>query len=237
MGLRLKNWIKLLGVFVMKKALVFGVSLLMMVGLAGCSTSSSSSKNSSSSKAQTAQDKNYVRSGTLTKVDQWTKDNNIGKVTLTGISPISNKLLTQQTDKVQITLNDVKVLTVRGNKEQRDDAATEFEKDSLPAKYSYIQIQYTAKNISNKEVQLGGIKQLVMPNGNQLNQDDDFVDNGEGEDIAKDAKKTELAFVLLDSQNTGLKPDNIRIIFDESMPEDGIATYQKGFSFTTKINY
>ncbi|MCI2019990.1 MAG: hypothetical protein LKJ60_10305 [Lentilactobacillus buchneri] len=53
----------------MKKALVFGVSLLMMVGLAGCSTSSSSSKNSSSSKAQTAQDKNYVRSGTLTKVD------------------------------------------------------------------------------------------------------------------------------------------------------------------------
>jgi outer membrane lipoprotein SlyB len=69
MDRRSKNWIKLLGVFVMKKALVFGVSLLMMVGLAGCSTSSSSSKNSSSSKAQTAQDKNYVRSGTLTKVD------------------------------------------------------------------------------------------------------------------------------------------------------------------------
>ena len=195
-----------MGDFKMKKSIVTSFAMLSLgLLLAGCGNSASDKSDNAGKEAKTTQggksssnkkDEREITNGPLLKVGQWTKDDEEGKTTLLKIAAPKNT--TVKDGPIIYTIKDIKLLKVETtNKNQREYANDVYQSNGVTNPYYHIQIQFNAKNTSNEEVQLNGIKSIVLNTGDQVSLSSGLNDDSLGSSIAANANEDHAAFLLV----------------------------------------
>lgn len=217
-----------------RKALTIVAALLATLSLAGCTTKSSTKENTNSNNSV---NKNYVKTGKMTKPGQYTKNADLGKATLMAIGNTKNYV--NQKNDVKTTVESVKIIKIHPLKDSQKSSGNEmFMMKGIDSGYSYVQLDYRVENNSNSEIQVGGSDRFVFTNKNQISIDDDGVmDNGSGESLVANAKKEYETKILLQSKTTGLNPKNITVYFTGSANSKNMDNMTDDFTYNSKIRY
>lgn len=206
----------------MKKRFISSLSIFALsLVLVGCGSSSADKSDNAGKEAKTTQagksssnkkDDREITNGPLLKVGQWTKDDEEGKTTLLKIAAPKNTIV--KDGPITYTIKDIKLFKVETtNKAQKDYANDVYQSNGVTNPYYHIQIQFNAKNTSNEEVQLNGIKSVVLNTGDQVSLTSGLNDDSLGSSIAANANEDHAAFLLVKTGNQS-KVNKLTINFD-----------------------
>lgn len=198
----------------MKKVILYGATLLSLGMLIACSTTNKqqTQKNQTTSNSSpttvTKKDDMEVKNGLLTKVGQWTKTADLGKITLLKIMDKPTKI--QLTDGLTTTIESVKLFHA-DNITEFNSALIRTDKKSG----NYVQIIASVENNTENEYKSIFPETIVLSNGIQIKHNRSFSTSTEVKPHAKNLNM--LYFYFIDDQT----PDSLRLYYDSITDEKG----------------
>ena len=197
----------------MKKIILGVFTLVFVICATACSSSNSSSKTTSSSSnlvEETTEtvDTMEVKDGPLTKIGQWTVDDNFGKIELLKIT--SNPQSLTLTDGLVVTINDMKLFNASNMNESATTVLGTNKKSG-----NYIQITASVKNDTDNEYKSIFPETIILSDGTQIKHSLVLTSST---DVKPRAKNDELLFFyFLDEKTT----DSVKLYFDSVADERG----------------
>lgn len=209
----------------MKFAKVLLSSLLIGGLLAGCNSNESSSapeEKQEAPKASDQKDKNKPKKDeegnyVLEKVGQKVTDDT-ATAELLKIKKVNE---TVDISPIKVTVKDIKLIKLTNiDKSLAEDISISSEKKIDPKKgFTYVQVQYSASNTSDKNIGWYGLQNLVTDKGEQIEaQSVDFIlDDADGNDefIGKVNKDFVGGYVL---KNPDI--NHVKLVFDYTVDND-----------------
>jgi len=175
-------------------------------------TKASSVKASSSTKTKlksfkvpkkAQHDKNYIKSGQLTKAKQYTYDQAGTKVSLTEVKPTTKTVTNGQ---VRFKFTQIRVLKNQpATKTALKMANQALNTDQIKGTYYTLQLKYTVTNHRNATVNIDGITALKTDQGQTLTPATQMYDSGAGTQLTKGGHKNRFTMALVTSAPTKIK--------------------------------
>ncbi len=190
-----------------------------------------------SPKSTNVSDPNNVGHAPLRKAGQYFYSDHYGKISLLGLS--TDKKHSQGTGQVGTTVDLVKIATNKPlNSDQQFNSGNDFDTNKLTSPYTYLKSQYTVANNSNRSIIVGGLKQIVLPDGKQINSSDkSVIDSGQGEELAPHAKRSYYLHILLDKKSDAYRPKFVHLYFEEISDSDSFVIQGSQFDVIMPISY
>lgn len=225
----------------MKKIIYLIAVVLLIILISGCSndndnakatsthpktTSTKSKNNTTTSKT----DSNYVSSGPLTKVGQWSKSDVGVKDTLMGISTPEKTIIL---GPLKITIHDIKLLKDENIPEDTVDEIDNLLNVNIGNSINTIQIDYTIENTSNKNIGFNLIDTLTTNTKVQIDGNDYIgTKSNDGRYIGK--VKVDNSKIFLYQQDTFDNLNSISLLTTDVYDDDNTLT---NYHTPTKIPF
>jgi len=225
----------------LKKIIYLIAVVLLIILISGCSndndnakatsthpktTSTKSKNNTTTSKT----DSNYVSSGPLTKVGQWSKSDVGVKDTLMGISTPEKTIIL---GPLKITIHDIKLLKDENIPEDTVDEIDNLLNVNIGNSINTIQIDYTIENTSNKNIGFNLIDTLTTNTKVQIDGNDYIgTKSNDGRYIGK--VKVDNSKIFLYQQDTFDNLNSISLLTTDVYDDDNTLT---NYHTPTKIPF
>jgi len=217
----------------LKKIIYLIVVVLLSILISGCnnsnnnaketsvhSTAKTTSTDSKSNKTTPKKDNNYISSGPLTKVGQWSKSDVGVKDTLMGISTPEKRIIL---GPLKITIHDIKLLKDENIPEDTVDEIDNLLNVNIGNSINTIQIDYTIENTSNKNVGFNLIDTLTTNTKIQINGNDYIgTQSDDGRYIGK--VKVDNSKIFLYQQDTFDNLNSISLLTTDVYDDDNTLT-------------
>ncbi|MFC6181826.1 hypothetical protein [Lactiplantibacillus daowaiensis] len=152
-------------------------------------------------------DKNYVKSGQLTKAHQYTYDQAGTKVSLTEIKPTTKTFINGQ---VSFKFTQIRILKNQPSTKKALKMANQaLNTDQIKGTYYTLQLKYTVTNHRSQTVNIDGITAVKTDQGQTLTQATQMYDAGAGLQLTSGAHKNAFTMALITTNPTKIKHVNV----------------------------